>query len=143
MIQKVRRRKSGNSRRGAATVEMALIAPVILALIFGSIEFGRMMMVRQALTNAAREACRHACLVSTFTASESVDVAQEALRGVIYKKPGVEVVMATVEPAFTSPPESGTSIVMKIEVDCSEVSWLPPVFYSGAKIQVMSSMLRE
>ena len=122
---------------------MALIAPVILTLIFGSIEFGRMMMVRQALTNAAREACRHACLVTTSTASESVEVAHETLRGVIYKKPGEEVVQATIEPSFTSPPEHGTEIVMKIEVNCSDVSWLPPVFYSGAKIQVISSMLRE
>ena len=60
MIPKVHRKRSGKCRRGAATVEMALIAPVILTLIFGSIEFGRMMIVLEIVTNAAREGARRA-----------------------------------------------------------------------------------
>lgn len=47
-------------RRGAAAVEMAIILPLLLTLIFGIIEFGRAMMVQQILVNAAREATRRA-----------------------------------------------------------------------------------
>ena len=55
-------RRARSRRLGAATIEMAFIAPVIFAIVFGSVEFARVMMVRQSLTNAAREGCRHACL---------------------------------------------------------------------------------
>ena len=43
---------------GAATVEMAVVAPVLFMLILGSIEFGRSMQVTNVLTSAAREGAR-------------------------------------------------------------------------------------
>jgi len=49
-----------NARQGAVAVEMAMILPLLLSLIFGIIEFGRAMMVQQILVNAAREATRRA-----------------------------------------------------------------------------------
>ena len=142
-FNQVRRSQTRIQRKGAATVEMAMVAPVILMLIFGSVEFARMMMVRQALTNAGREACRHACLVTTSKDSEAINVVHETLQGVVYKAPGNDVVSVKIEPAFNSPPPSGTNLVTTIEVDCAKVSWLPPVFYAGAKIRVTSSMFRE
>jgi len=48
--------------RGAAVVEMAIVTPLLLTLVFGIIEFGWAFMVRQALINAAREGCRTAVL---------------------------------------------------------------------------------
>ena len=41
--------------RGVAAVEFALVAPLFLLFLFGMIEFGRMVMVQQVLTNASRE----------------------------------------------------------------------------------------
>jgi Flp pilus assembly pilin Flp len=46
--------------RGAAAVEMALVAPVLILLVFGIIEFARAWNVRQTLTDAAREGARTA-----------------------------------------------------------------------------------
>ena len=43
---------------GQSMVEMALICPLFLALIFSVIEFGRAWSAKQALTNAAREGAR-------------------------------------------------------------------------------------
>ncbi len=45
-------------RRGAAAVEFAIVAPVFFLLVFGMIEYGRMVMVEQVLTNASREGAR-------------------------------------------------------------------------------------
>ena len=45
-------------RAGAAVVEFAVVAPVFLLLLLGIIEYGRMVMVQQILTNAAREGAR-------------------------------------------------------------------------------------
>ncbi len=39
-------------------VEFAIVAPIFFLLIFGMIEFGRVVMVQQLLTNASREGAR-------------------------------------------------------------------------------------
>ncbi|MEV1287636.1 TadE family protein [Micromonospora sp. NPDC049679] len=48
--------------RGAAAVEMALVTPLLLLLLFGIIDFGRMMHAQITLTEAAREGARGASL---------------------------------------------------------------------------------
>lgn len=48
--------------RGAAAVEFALCVPVLVVLIFGSIEFGLAVNARTMVGNAAREAVRVASL---------------------------------------------------------------------------------
>lgn len=45
-------------------MEFAVVLPLLLVLLFGIIEFGWVFMVRQTLTNAAREGCRAAVLKS-------------------------------------------------------------------------------
>ena len=59
----------GRRNRGAAAVELAVVAPILLTLVFGIIEFGWTMMVRQSLINAAREGCRAATLKYTSVAA--------------------------------------------------------------------------
>lgn len=49
-------------RRGALTVEMALITPVLLILIFGIMQVGYAFMVQHALQDVARQGCRMASL---------------------------------------------------------------------------------
>ena len=43
---------------GAALVEFAIIAPLLLLLVFGIIEFGRAYNAQNSLTHAAREGAR-------------------------------------------------------------------------------------
>ena len=54
-----RRQKRG---RGAALIEFAVVAPLLLAIVFGIIEYGYVFMVRQTMLNAAREGCRLASM---------------------------------------------------------------------------------
>lgn len=49
-------------RRGATAVEMAIIAPLLLAILFAIIEFGWYFMARQMVHNAATEGVRLAIL---------------------------------------------------------------------------------
>jgi len=51
-----------SSIRGAAVVELAVVLPLLLTIVFGIIEFGWIFMVRETLTNASREGCRVAVL---------------------------------------------------------------------------------
>lgn len=51
------------SNSGATTVEFAVIALLLLTLIFGVIDFGLLLYNRQVITNAAREGARRGIIV--------------------------------------------------------------------------------
>jgi Flp pilus assembly protein TadG len=55
-------------RRGATIVQTALVLNVCLMFLLGLFDFGRVIMLRQIVTNAAREGCRYA-VVNTSTAT--------------------------------------------------------------------------
>ena len=52
----------GRTRRAAAVVEMAVVAPLLFAVLFGIIEYGWVFTIKQGLTNATREGARVAVL---------------------------------------------------------------------------------
>lgn len=51
-----------SSRRGATTVELAMVAPLLLFLLFGIIEFGLMVKDLVGINQAAREGARAAAV---------------------------------------------------------------------------------
>ena len=53
---------SPKMRRGEAVVELAVVTPLLLLMLFGIMEFGWAFMVHETLTNGVREACRVAVL---------------------------------------------------------------------------------
>jgi Flp pilus assembly protein TadG len=53
-------------RRGATIVQTALVLNVCLMFLLGLFDFSRVIMLRQLVTNAAREGCRYA-VVNTST----------------------------------------------------------------------------
>lgn len=57
-----RRRPRLGDSRGAAAVEMALIAPVLFALVFGMIDFGYAINRDTLVNNASREGAREGSL---------------------------------------------------------------------------------
>ena len=63
--------RTGQSRRnrqwGATAVEFAVVSPILFLMIFGMIEYGRMIMVQQILTSATREGARMAGLDGVTT----------------------------------------------------------------------------
>jgi len=65
--------------RGAAAVELALVTPLLLLILFGIIDFGRMLHAQVTLTEAAREGARAAVVRSSVAAR--VDAVANALSG--------------------------------------------------------------
>ena len=63
------RKRRARKQKGAAVVELAIVSPVVFLLIFAIIEFGRMIMVQQVLTNASREGARRAILEQSTATS--------------------------------------------------------------------------
>jgi Flp pilus assembly protein TadG len=56
---------------GATAVEFAIILPLLLVLIFGLIDFGRMGFVQISVTAASREGARYSSLFSSGVSSTS------------------------------------------------------------------------
>lgn len=112
-------------RRGASVVEFALVAPVLLLVVFAMVEFGRAIMVQQALTNAAREGARTASLRTTLTVLPVYGSVYRSLHGVFSASDGFSPVAVTVTPYDLSGVPSGTPIQVSLSVDARHVTWLP------------------
>jgi Flp pilus assembly protein TadG len=54
--------RRGTDERGAAAVEFALVVPILLILVFGIVNFGQYLSVRQTATQAAAEGARAAAV---------------------------------------------------------------------------------
>ncbi len=57
-------------KRGTVTVELAVVSPLMFAMLFGIIEFGYAFTVRHTMVNAAREGAR----VGALQGAEESDV---------------------------------------------------------------------
>jgi Flp pilus assembly protein TadG len=81
IVSKYRRKNSASrcNRRGAAAVEFALIASVLFMVIFGCIEFSRMILLRNMAQDAAYDAARY-CMVEGATSAEAITRANAVLR---------------------------------------------------------------
>lgn len=75
---------SKTSERGAVAVEFALLAPILVMLLLGIMEFGRAYNVQISLSNAAREGARvMAVNYSTPTAATTAKAAAVSAASVL------------------------------------------------------------
>ena len=74
----VRPKSNRRGERGAALVEFAIAALVFTTALFAVIEFGRLLWVHNALTDAARRGARYAV---SHTPSASADAQKMAVYG--------------------------------------------------------------
>lgn len=129
-------------RHGATAVEMAVVAPLFFLFALVLIEFGRMALVKQALTDAARAGCREATLATTLTQGEVEDAIRENLQAVVADS-HVDHCRLNVSHSDFTDLAPGTEITVSIEVDCSDVSWIAPRYGSEVVIQAGATMKRE
>ena len=134
-----KRRTAARTRRGTSIVEFAVVAPVVFLFIFGIIEFGRLMMVQEAMTNAAREACREASLATTINSADVDAAARNVMLGVMSDAANTATVRVTMNPASMASVSSGTPVNVYIEANFSDVSWLPGSFLDIAGTRVISA----
>ncbi len=131
-------RSCRRNRRGAAVVEFAVVAPVFFLLVFGIIEYGRMVMVQQLITNASREGARRAVLDGATTAEVNTVVSGYLTSG------GINGATVTVTPNPPADAGYGAPVTVAVGIPFTQVSWLPtPMFLGSTKLSAQSVMRRE
>jgi Flp pilus assembly protein TadG len=130
-------RSCRRNRRGAAVVEFAIVAPVFFLLVFGMIEYGRMVMVQQVITNASREGARVAVLDGATTSDVQTKVNDYLTSA---KVSGATVV---VDPSPPSSAGYGAPVTVTVSVGFNQVSWLPAPFFLGGKTLTAASVMRR
>lgn len=68
--QPVKKATNYRNERGSTAVEFALILPILLALVFGMIDFGRMLYTKEVLNNAVREGARVGIKLKTIPVTD-------------------------------------------------------------------------
>jgi hypothetical protein len=124
-------------RRGAASVEFAIVAPVFFIMVFGMIEFGRMIMVQQILTNASREGARLAVLDGSTTSAVQSSVTSYLTSARL----GGATVTVVPDPTTAG---YGAPVTVTVQIPFGQVSWLPtPIFVSGSMPLSASTVMRR
>jgi Flp pilus assembly protein TadG len=122
-------------------VEFAIVAPVFFILVFGMIEYGRMVMVQQVLTNASREGARYAVIQSTNDTNAVETKVKDYLTSA---KLNAAASTVTVDwPAGGD--DSAQPVTVTVSIPFGQVSWLPsPMFLSSTTpLEATSVMRRE
>lgn len=134
------RRGSGACRRrGAAVLEFAIVAPIFFLMVFGLIEFGRMVMVHQLLVGAVREGARLAVIDGT-TANEVEQTVRDYLTASSIDGEEVQV-QVTPNPAVVP---KGVPVTVRTSIAFDKVSWLPaPFFLREVTLRAAATMRHE
>lgn len=93
-------KKSQGKTRAQSMVEMALILPVLLLVLFGLIEFGRALFIYTVVSNAAREGARQGLVEPT-----NLDLIRKAAysRAILVPTPTLGITVTYDNGKFDSP----------------------------------------
>ena len=136
----VRRAKHAGCRRpsGAALVEFALVAPIFFFIVLAMVEFGRMIMVQQILTNASREGARRA-IVEGATPTEVEAVVKNYLQ-----RSSVKEGTVTITPKRLDRAGFGDSVSVTVVVPFDAISWTgTPWLLRGKTLKAQTTMQAE
>jgi Flp pilus assembly protein TadG len=131
------RRRTSKRRRGAAVVEFALVAPVFILLVFGILEYGRVVMVQQVLANAAREGVRVGVLDGATGTSVATTV-NDYLHGA-----GLPNATVTVDPTDPGSAAIGDPVTVTAQLTFGQVTWLrSPIYIDPNQALQASAVMR-
>jgi Flp pilus assembly protein TadG len=110
-------------------------------MVLGMIEFGRMIMVEQILTNATREGARLAVLDSPTPLAGTITT---AVNNYLRKAGITSGATITINPSEPTSAAYGDSITVTVNVPFGSVTWLPStMFISSSKQLKASTVMRR
>ena len=111
---------SKTTERGAVAVEFALLAPVLVMLLLGIMEFGRAYNAQVTLSSAAREGVRVMAINNNATAARTA-----AKNSATALKPVLTDTNITITPATCT---TGTQVTLKITYSLSTMTGIAGPF---------------
>ena len=129
------KKRSGAIRRATAVVELAVVSPLMFAMLFGIIEFGWLFTVQHTMVNASREGARIGILRGA-----SVEEIEETTRSFlapmgIDQEVTINISEATVDDPF---------VTVQVTVPREEVSLVGNFFgFSGGMLEGTTTMREE
>lgn len=109
------------------TVEFAIVLPVFLLLVFASIEFSRMNILRHAVENASYEAARVG-ICPGASATQVETAAANYMQNVIHAHG--TVVTVTPNPIV----DDTDAVTVRVQLPLDQNSWVAPTFSAGKSI---------
>jgi Flp pilus assembly protein TadG len=134
-------RRNPEKRRGATTVEFAIVSGAFFIFLFGLIEVSRGLMVTHLLTSAAREGCRVGVIEGKSTDDISTTVINRLNQQGISSE-GVTV-QVNDNTADASTAKAGDEITVKVTVPVSKVTWVPGGSYLTGNLGGQYTLRRE
>jgi len=128
-------RSNQHRRRGALTVEFALTAPILFAIVLGALEFSHINMVRNTIENAAYEGARRGIVPG----ASARDVRREART--ILRAIGVRGERVNVSPGQIT--NSTQSVTVTIRVPLDQNGFIAPLFMKGKTMRRTVKLTRE
>jgi TadE-like protein len=133
-------------RQAAAVIELAAVVIVFLFLLFGIMEYGRFVFVRQVVVNAAREGARYAVVNTTDTTlvNDTLAYVKQRMAGVDKQAKGYncQIYMADQNGnniGAAGNAQFGQYVAVQIDYDYSPI--LPSFLFMGKTIRISSKAL--
>ncbi len=125
--------------RGAATVELAVVLPILLSFLFGIMELGRVTMVCHVLSTTAREGARNACLPGADNATVLSRITDELSRS------GLTLDSCEFIPSDVSTASRDQPVTVAVRINYESISWVSGLLpgLSGMQLQGVAVMRKE
>lgn len=114
---------ASGARRGATTVEVALILPVLFLFVFASFEFSRLNMLKHLAGAAAYEGAREGIVIGATAGDVTTRV------NAILASGGVYDAEITTTPSTLS--DSTTEVIVQVTIPVEGNFWVMPKYASG------------
>ena len=127
---KAQRGQAQVSQRGQSMVELAMLLPILLLILLGIIDLGRVFNAYIVITNAAREGVRYGSLYPSDTSGIRARVIAEA------QGSGIPLSSGNIQVSAETTP--GDSKTVTVTFPFSAVSTLISTFWGGGDLQLQS-----
>ena len=142
-------RHGQNQRHGVATVEFAIVVPILMLLVLGMIEYAQVINVSQLVSSASRRGARLAARDSTLNVTAVENYVANFITGNLPSAPAVQVhvtnnagVRLTGSELSSIP--SGAPLAVDVSLNFDTVRWLRHfVTLDNKVLQTVTTARRE
>jgi len=137
MHKRTQRPRRTLRREGAAIVEFAVVLPIIVVLVLGTIEATSMVFLQQSLKLAAYEGAR-----TSIVPSAKLENVQAACARVLESR-RISGTTIAIQPANFASEPYGTLIRVEVSAECDSNSFFPSWFYAERQSIAAVTFMKE